>query len=204
MAAAARAVRPRSGRNTSFWPTPSGPSTPMAATRWPKAWTTATRCCRGTRCCAATTTTCRCPASEPRGLLHCVLTLPDGLPALHVMCVHLGLRESHRRHQLARLCETVQQEVPADAPLVVAGDFNDWRGSCRRAARTRRTARSVHAGARASRAQLPRALAAAAAGPHLRARRGGCAGRCPCRDGPGRSCPTTRRWRPRSRCGRFA
>ena len=68
------------------------------------------------------------PGVEPRGLLHCELTLPDGLPALHVMCVHLGLRESHRRHQLARLCETVQQEVPADAPLVVAGDFNDWRG----------------------------------------------------------------------------
>ena len=68
------------------------------------------------------------PGVEPRGLLHCELTLPDGLPARHVMCVHLGLRESHRRHQLARLCETVQQEVPADAPLVVAGDFNDWGG----------------------------------------------------------------------------
>ncbi|WP_370873471.1 endonuclease/exonuclease/phosphatase family protein [Hydrogenophaga sp.] len=67
------------------------------------------------------------PDVEPRGLLHCELALPDGLPALHVMCVHLGLRESHRRHQLARLCETVQQEVPAHAPLVVAGDFNDWR-----------------------------------------------------------------------------
>ncbi|MBT9466303.1 endonuclease/exonuclease/phosphatase family protein [Hydrogenophaga sp.] len=67
------------------------------------------------------------PGVEPRGLLHCEVTLPDGLPALHVMCVHLGLRESHRRHQLARLCETVQAEVPADAPLVVAGDFNDWR-----------------------------------------------------------------------------
>jgi len=68
------------------------------------------------------------PGVEPRGLLHCELALPDGLPTLHVMCVHLGLRESHRRHQLARLCETVQREVPADAPLVVAGDFNDWRG----------------------------------------------------------------------------
>jgi endonuclease/exonuclease/phosphatase family metal-dependent hydrolase len=43
------------------------------------------------------------------------------------MCVHLGLTEMHRRHQLARLCETVHREVPGDAPLVVAGDFNDWR-----------------------------------------------------------------------------
>jgi endonuclease/exonuclease/phosphatase family metal-dependent hydrolase len=67
------------------------------------------------------------PGVEPRGLLHCVLARPAGLPALHVMCVHLGLSEGHRRHQLRRLCEVVGQEVPADATLVVAGDFNDWR-----------------------------------------------------------------------------
>lgn len=67
------------------------------------------------------------PGVEPRGLLHCVLARPAGLPELHVMCVHLGLTERHRRHQLARLCETVRLKVPADAPLVVAGDFNDWR-----------------------------------------------------------------------------
>jgi endonuclease/exonuclease/phosphatase family metal-dependent hydrolase len=67
------------------------------------------------------------PGVERRGLLHCVLGRPAGLPELHVMCVHLGLTEMHRRHQLARLCETVHREVPGDAPLVVAGDFNDWR-----------------------------------------------------------------------------
>jgi len=67
------------------------------------------------------------PGAEPRGLLHCVLVRPAGSPELHVMCVHLGLSEVHRRHQLERLCETVHREVPADAPLVVAGDFNDWR-----------------------------------------------------------------------------
>ncbi|MES2841385.1 MAG: endonuclease/exonuclease/phosphatase family protein [Pseudomonadota bacterium] len=67
------------------------------------------------------------PGVEPRGLLHCEVTLPGEQPPLHVMCVHLGLREAHRRHQLARLCETVLEEVPAHAPLVVAGDFNDWR-----------------------------------------------------------------------------
>ncbi|MDM7942352.1 MAG: endonuclease/exonuclease/phosphatase family protein [Hydrogenophaga sp.] len=67
------------------------------------------------------------PGVEPRGLLHCELALPGDQPALHVMCVHLGLREAHRSHQLARLCETVQSDVPAAAPLVVAGDFNDWR-----------------------------------------------------------------------------
>ncbi|MDP1691836.1 MAG: endonuclease/exonuclease/phosphatase family protein [Burkholderiaceae bacterium] len=67
------------------------------------------------------------PGVEPRGMLHCVLHRPGGVQELHVMCVHLGLSETHRRHQLARLCETVRLEVPATVPLVVAGDFNDWR-----------------------------------------------------------------------------
>ncbi len=71
------------------------------------------------------------PGAEPRGLLHCVLQRPGaaaGLSSeLHVMCVHNGLTEAHRRHQLARLCHTVLGEVPVDAPLIVAGDFNDWR-----------------------------------------------------------------------------
>ena len=67
------------------------------------------------------------PGAEPRGLLHCVLARPGGAPELHVMCVHLGLSEIHRHHQLTQLCQLVQREVPPDAPLVVAGDFNDWR-----------------------------------------------------------------------------
>jgi endonuclease/exonuclease/phosphatase family metal-dependent hydrolase len=25
------------------------------------------------------------------------------------------------------LCETVENAIPADAPLIIAGDFNDWR-----------------------------------------------------------------------------
>jgi len=62
---------------------------------------------------------------EPRGQLHCVLARPAGQPELHVMCVHLGLSEAPRHHLLARLCEAVQHSVAADAPLVVAGDFND-------------------------------------------------------------------------------
>lgn len=65
--------------------------------------------------------------SEPRGLLHCALTLEEHEPELHVICVHLGLSEAHRAHQMASLCEMVRNEVPDDSPLVVAGDFNDWR-----------------------------------------------------------------------------
>lgn len=46
--------------------------------------------------------------------------------AIHVMCVHLGLREAHRQAQLAMLAEWVN-ELPDGEPVLVAGDFNDWR-----------------------------------------------------------------------------
>lgn len=64
---------------------------------------------------------------EKRGLLHCVLRLPGQNQDMHAICVHLGLAESHRAQQLDLLCAMVRSEVPDNAPLVVAGDFNDWR-----------------------------------------------------------------------------
>jgi len=70
--------------------------------------------------------------AEPRGFLHAIIELPVGYPPLHTLCVHFALRESHRRAQLARLLGLVASDVPGDASLVVAGDFNDWRGSVHR------------------------------------------------------------------------
>ena len=68
--------------------------------------------------------------TEPRGFLHCVLAVPQGgkQPPLevHAICTHLGLREAHRRQQLERLCDFIA-ELPPEAPLIVGGDFNDWR-----------------------------------------------------------------------------
>jgi endonuclease/exonuclease/phosphatase family metal-dependent hydrolase len=64
---------------------------------------------------------------EKRGMLHCVLHIPARALDVHVICVHLGLAESHRAQQLALICKVVRDEIPPDAPLVVAGDFNDWR-----------------------------------------------------------------------------
>jgi endonuclease/exonuclease/phosphatase family metal-dependent hydrolase len=66
------------------------------------------------------------PGHEGRGLLHCVLEIPGGPMHVHTLCVHLGLRANHRRRQLKLLCDIVDTEVPPAAPLVVAGDFNDW------------------------------------------------------------------------------
>jgi len=65
---------------------------------------------------------------EKRGLLHCALQLPGRVGHIHVICAHLGLTEAHRIKQLALLCQLVRDEMPANAALIVAGDFNDWRG----------------------------------------------------------------------------
>lgn len=62
---------------------------------------------------------------ERRGLLHCVLQIPGADRNLHAVCVHLGLREAHRRAQMQALCRLIGS-LPGDAPVVVAGDFNDW------------------------------------------------------------------------------
>lgn len=62
---------------------------------------------------------------EKRGMLHAVLQAMNR--QLHVICVHFGLSEAHRRAQLQLLCALIEETVPPNAPLVVAGDFNDWR-----------------------------------------------------------------------------
>ncbi len=64
---------------------------------------------------------------ERRGLLHCELQIPGHSVNLHAVCVHLSLREDHRTLQMDKLCALIKKEVPPHAPLVVAGDFNDWR-----------------------------------------------------------------------------
>ncbi len=46
--------------------------------------------------------------------------------SVYVVCIHLGLFAMERRSQLRRLCHTINESVPKDAPLIVAGDFNDW------------------------------------------------------------------------------
>ena len=63
--------------------------------------------------------------NEERGLLHCRLDVP-GHDEVHAICVHLGLREAHRQRQVGLLLELLDS-LPADAPVIIAGDFNDWR-----------------------------------------------------------------------------
>ncbi len=62
---------------------------------------------------------------ERRGMLHAVVEAGQG-PALHVICVHLGLVKGSRLRQARLISDFVEQEIPARAPLIIAGDFNDW------------------------------------------------------------------------------
>ncbi|MDY0970328.1 endonuclease/exonuclease/phosphatase family protein [Siccibacter turicensis] len=68
---------------------------------------------------------------EKRGMLHCQLSVPNSDKRLHVICVHLGLREGHRQAQLEMLCELVNG-LPNGEAVLVAGDFNDWRQQANR------------------------------------------------------------------------
>jgi endonuclease/exonuclease/phosphatase family metal-dependent hydrolase len=62
---------------------------------------------------------------EKRGVLHCVV----GLEGRHVHCfvTHFGLLARSRLRQADALIDWIEQVVPSDAPLLIGGDFNDWR-----------------------------------------------------------------------------
>jgi endonuclease/exonuclease/phosphatase family metal-dependent hydrolase len=66
---------------------------------------------------------------ERRGLLHAEIEYPPDLGTIHAICLHLGLFEGSRRRQIEALAKRIESVVPGDAPLIVAGDFNDWRGT---------------------------------------------------------------------------
>ena len=61
---------------------------------------------------------------EQRGLLHAEVTVHG--QTVHVLVVHLGLLRASRVRQLQQLCRYIEREIAPDAPLLVAGDFNEW------------------------------------------------------------------------------
>ena len=61
---------------------------------------------------------------EQRGLLHTEVQVAGR--AVHVLVVHLGLIPASRERQVQQLQRYIVREVPAQAPVIVAGDFNDW------------------------------------------------------------------------------
>ncbi|HJV74125.1 MAG TPA: endonuclease/exonuclease/phosphatase family protein [Noviherbaspirillum sp.] len=63
-------------------------------------------------------------AFESRGILHCVVQTPKD--DVHCYVIHLGLFARSRKRQIEALIEAVESSSPPDAPLIIAGDFNDW------------------------------------------------------------------------------
>ncbi len=66
-------------------------------------------------------------AYEQRGILHCVLETPTC--KVHCYVVHLGLFEAGRGRQTEALIEAVLESAPNGEPVIIAGDFNDWRNN---------------------------------------------------------------------------
>ena len=64
---------------------------------------------------------------ERRGLLHTVVSVPGWRRNLHCVCVHLSLHERGRNRQLEAISGRLEELASRDVPIIVAGDFNDWR-----------------------------------------------------------------------------
>lgn len=45
---------------------------------------------------------------------------------LHILCTHFGFLPFEQRYQLQCLKKYVDDNIPADTALIIAGDFNDW------------------------------------------------------------------------------
>lgn len=60
-----------------------------------------------------------------RGILHAQLKMNDVI--VHLLCVHLGLFKAERAGQCRTLIARIQNAIPDNEPLLMAGDFNDWR-----------------------------------------------------------------------------
>jgi endonuclease/exonuclease/phosphatase family metal-dependent hydrolase len=61
---------------------------------------------------------------EQRGLLHVCVRI--GKRDVHVIVLHLGLIAGSRLRQVEQLVRFIEREIPRRAPIIIAGDFNDW------------------------------------------------------------------------------
>lgn len=63
-------------------------------------------------------------AYEQRGILHAVVRI--NTIDVHCFVIHLGLFAVSRRRQIQALIKEIKDRLSLDAPLIIAGDFNDW------------------------------------------------------------------------------
>ncbi|NNM00556.1 MAG: EEP domain-containing protein [Gammaproteobacteria bacterium] len=72
------------------------------------------------------------PFAASRSLLHASIQVPGRDVIVHLLCIHFGFIGLERRGQIRRMCDRIEQHIPHDDPLIVAGDFNDWTGRAER------------------------------------------------------------------------
>ncbi|MFI4962526.1 MAG: endonuclease/exonuclease/phosphatase family protein [Legionellales bacterium] len=60
-----------------------------------------------------------------RGIVHTRLKWNGCV--IHLLCVHLGIFKAERAEQSKALMDRIKDLVPQNEPLIIAGDFNDWR-----------------------------------------------------------------------------
>lgn len=63
---------------------------------------------------------------EKRGVLHCQI-MPNGWHTpVQILCCHLNLFNKDRIKQYRMIIQYIQNNIDDNAPLILAGDFNDW------------------------------------------------------------------------------
>ena len=65
---------------------------------------------------------------QARSFLHARLWIEDDQRFLSLICTHFGLSRMERQFQAGKLCVYINDHIAADESLILAGDFNDWRG----------------------------------------------------------------------------
>ncbi|MCF7528775.1 endonuclease/exonuclease/phosphatase family protein [Neisseria lisongii] len=64
---------------------------------------------------------------EQRGMLHCEIHPEGWTQPLVCLCAHLNLLEPDRCKQYQTIFDYVSRHIDEHSPLIIAGDFNDWR-----------------------------------------------------------------------------
>ena len=67
-----------------------------------------------------------------RSILYGVLSVPEAQVNIHVICIHLDFIAFERDRQFRVLKEWFHKNIPSGEPVILAGDFNDWRGQVSR------------------------------------------------------------------------
>ena len=64
---------------------------------------------------------------EQRGLLHCQVQIPNQQKKLHLFNTHIDLFSSGRKKQIHKINQRIHHATKSSDPILLAGDFNDWR-----------------------------------------------------------------------------